>query len=241
MKFYQNKQVNVYGQDIGCTVENRARAITIQPLLGQYVDLIPFHNVDVFDKRLEQFFSVIEQEPDLSCWTYLPYEKIADIQQLRHLMMQNFGFSNSIFYFISVTGQFVGYLGLMNLRENIAVLEIGNVYFSHQLRQHRAATEAMYLLLRESFVSGYRRVEWKCDDLNQASKNAALRFGFSYEGLFRQDRIYKGRNRNTAWFSMLDEEWYNIQHAYTQWLAPDNFNKQHQQVKRLQDFFEGIT
>ncbi len=90
-------------------------------------------------------------------------------------------------------------------------------------------------MLYTSFQSEFRRVEWKCDDLNQPSKNAALRFGFTYEGLFRQDRIYKGRNRNTAWFSILDDEWLIIQKGYEAWLSADNFDKDGLQNNKLSE------
>ena len=103
------------------------------------------------------------------------------------------------------------------------------------MKQSTAATEVIYLLLKTCFEQGFRRVEWKCDDLNQPSKRAALRLGFQYEGTFRQDRIAKGRNRNTAWFSMLDEEWMPLQKAYIAWLKADNFDKEGKQKKRLSD------
>lgn len=101
-------------------------------------------------------------------------------------------------------------------------------------RQSYSATEAMYLLLRQVFDLGYRRCEWKCDDLNGPSKNAALRLGFSYEGLFRQAVVVKGRNRNTAWFSILDNEWPSQKIALQQWLKLNNFDKNGQQKQSLQ-------
>jgi RimJ/RimL family protein N-acetyltransferase len=126
----------------------------------------------------------------------------------------------------------------LNIQRAHGTAEIGNVYFSHQLKQSRAATETIYLLLRACFSAGYRRIEWKCDDLNEPSKRAALRFGFHYEGLFRQHYIVKGRSRNTAWFSMLDEEWPELDNPYQAWLNADNFDAAGRQKRRLQDFIQ---
>ena len=104
------------------------------------------------------------------------------------------------------------------------------------MKQSTASTEVIYLLLKACFEQGFRRVEWKCDDLNLPSKRAALRFGFQHEGTFRQDRIAKGRNRNTAWFSILDQEWPELEKAYLAWLKADNFDQNGQQKLRLCDF-----
>ncbi|WP_425918104.1 GNAT family N-acetyltransferase [Acinetobacter sp. TSRC1-2] len=108
---------------------------------------------------------------------------------------------------------------------------MGNVYFSHQMKQSTASTEVIYLLLQACFEQGFRRVEWKCDELNQPSKRAAARFGFQYEGTFRQHRIVKGRNRNTAWFSILDEEWINLQEAYQNEFELNNLDAEGEQKK----------
>ena len=138
-------------------------------------------------------------------------------------------------YLIEVNHMIVGWIGLINERSAHRAIEVGNVYFSHQMKQSTASTEVIYLLLKTCFEQGFRRVEWKCDELNQPSKRAALRFGFQYEGTFRQDRIAKGRNRNTAWFSILDEEWSSLEMVYQQWLSPENFDMDGKQKKRLSD------
>lgn len=149
-------------------------------------------------------------------------------------MKKNFGFTETKHFLIEVEGKILGWIALMNERSEHAVIEIGNVYFSHQMKRSVAATETIYLLLKACFEQGFRRVEWKCDDLNEPSRQAALRFGFQFEGVFRQDRISKGNNRNTAWYSILDEEWQTIQVAYENWLNPENFDAKVQQKKRLQ-------
>jgi RimJ/RimL family protein N-acetyltransferase len=102
-------------------------------------------------------------------------------------------------------------------------------------------TEAMYLMMQNVFELGYRRYEWKCDALNQASRRAALRLGFQYEGTFRQARINKGRNRDTAWFAIIDKDWPRLRQAFQQWLAPSNFTEAGQQRKRLSELTAAVA
>ncbi len=154
----------------------------------------------------------------------MPYSGFETSDELRIALTNCFGFKGTTHYLIEVNHTIVGWVGLMNQRPTDHVIEIGNVYFSHQMKQSTASTEVIYLLLKACFEQGFRRVEWKCDELNQPSKRAALRFGFQYEGTFRQDRIAKGRNRNTAWFSILDEEWPSLATAYQHWLSAENFD-----------------
>jgi RimJ/RimL family protein N-acetyltransferase len=116
------------------------------------------------------------------------------------------------------------------------VIEVGNINYSPLLQRKPAATEAMFLMMRRAFDElGYRRYEWKCDSLNAPSRAAALRLGFQYEGLFRQAAIYKGRSRDTTWFSIIDSEWPALRSAYEQWLAPENFDAAGRQQRKLSD------
>ncbi len=125
---------------------------------------------------------------------------------------------------IDATGQAVGYFTLMEIRPAMRVIEVGHVLYSPALQRTPLGTEAQYLLARYAFeMLGYRRYEWKCNALNAASRRAALRYGFSYEGTFRQHLIAKGRNRDNAWFSMLDSEWPARKVNFERWLAPENF------------------
>ncbi|UGA36282.1 GNAT family N-acetyltransferase [Chromobacterium haemolyticum] len=110
---------------------------------------------------------------------------------------------------------------------------MGHLNFSPLLQRRPAATEAMYLLMRQAFALGYRRYEWKCDALNQPSQRAALRLGFRFEGLFRQAMVYKGRNRDTAWFSVLDHEWPALRLGFENWLSADNFDAAGEQRRTL--------
>jgi len=238
MKNYLKTQQNEFGQNVGFSLKHN---LSIQPisgtLKGQYINLI-----DVAEGLSEQAASLIWDcivtEPSEECWTYLPYSAPQNQIALKNNLQNLFGFKGSTHFLIEVDGEVQGWIALLNPRLGHAAIEIGNVYFSHKMKKSKAATEAIFLLLKQCFKYGFRRVEWKCDDANAPSKAAALRFGFQYEGLFRQDRIVKGRNRNTAWFSIIDEEWSNLDQAYQQWLSPENFDAQGFQKQRLSDFFD---
>jgi len=122
------------------------------------------------------------------------------------------------------------------------VIEIGHIWFAPTLRRTRQATEAIYLLARHAFDDlGYRRFEWKCDSLNQPSRRAAERFGFVYEGVFRQHMVVKGRNRDTAWFSILDREWPAVRAGFEAWLSSPNFDEEDRQRKSLRELREGLA
>lgn len=118
----------------------------------------------------------------------------------------------------------LGYAFYLNIVPSMGSIEVGNINFSPRLQQTPAATEAMFLMMREAFDLGYRRYEWKCNALNLPSRRAAQRFGFSWEGIFRLHLIVKGRNRDTAWLAMTDADWPHMRAAFETWLAPDNFD-----------------
>jgi RimJ/RimL family protein N-acetyltransferase len=124
----------------------------------------------------------------------------------------------------------------MRIEPKHGVIEVGNIYFSPRLARTRAATEAMYLLMANAFGLGYRRYEWKCDSCNLPSRAAATRFGFTYEGLFRQAIVNKGRNRDTSWFAIIDADWNGgLRDAYLRWLSEDNFDVNGAQKLRLSE------
>jgi RimJ/RimL family protein N-acetyltransferase len=135
---------------------------------------------------------------------------------------------------IDASGRAVGYLTLMEIRQQMRVIEVGHVLYSPALQRKPLGTEAQFLLARYAFETlGYRRYEWKCNALNAASRRAALRSGFTYEGTFRPHLIAKGRNRDNAWFSMLDSEWPARRRNFERWLAPDNFTTDGRQKTSL--------
>ncbi len=126
----------------------------------------------------------------------------------------------------NATGLAVGQASYLRIEPDHRSIEVGNIIFAPALQRSPGATEAMYLMARYAFNDlGYRRYEWKCNALNQPSRRAALRLGFTFEGVFRQHMIIKGRNRDTAWFSMLDAEWPERQANFERWLAPSNFDE----------------
>jgi RimJ/RimL family protein N-acetyltransferase len=141
---------------------------------------------------------------------------------------------------IDKAGHACGIVTLMEVRPQMRVIEVGNILLSPALQRTPLATEAQYLLARYVFETlGYRRYEWKCNALNAPSRRAAVRFGFNFEGLFRQHMIIKGRNRDTAWYAMLDNEWPFRKLAFEHWLAPENFDAHGRQKTRLTDETEG--
>ena len=237
MRNYLKTQQNQFGQMTGSSLEENVTASTVQgDISGRYVKLVDVAH-GITDQAAGQLWEAVSTEPDERCWTYLPYSAPQSQQSLKDSLQNLFGFKDSTHFLIEVAGEVQGWVALLNLRLAHGAVEIGNVYFSHKMKQSRAATETIFLLLQQCLNNNFRRVEWKCDDCNEPSKTAALRFGFQYEGLFRQDRIVKGHNRNTAWFSMIDDEWSELKNAYQQWLSPDNFDEHGFQKQKLSDFF----
>ena len=135
----------------------------------------------------------------------------------------------------TATGKPVGIASYMRIDTANGVMEVGHLNYSPLLQRKPAATEAMYVMMKRAFELGYRRYEWKCDALNAASRAAAQRLGFSYEGVFRQASIYKGRNRDTAWYAIIDAEWPELERAFLRWLDPANFDAQGRQRVRLSE------
>jgi len=135
--------------------------------------------------------------------------------------------------FDKASGTPVGVASHMRIDPGNGVIEVGHLAYSPLLQKTPAATEAMFLMMQRAFALGYRRYEWKCDALNARSRRAAQRYGFSYEGVFRQAAVYKGRNRDTAWFSILSSEWPALKAAFERWLAPENFDAGGQQKVSL--------
>lgn len=133
------------------------------------------------------------------------------------------------------TGRAEGRQALMRIDQTHGVIEIGSIMWGPALQQTRMATEALFLFADHIFTLGYRRFEWKCNDLNEPSKRAALRFGFHPEGVFRQHMVVKGVNRDTAWFAMTDQDWQHLRPTYERWLAPDNFDTNGRQVRKLEE------
>lgn len=164
-------------------------------------------------------------------WTYLTSGPFADVAEYRAWAEKAGAGTDSLFHAIVDlrTQKPVGVAAYMRIEPTHGVVEIGSLRFSPLMQKTPVATEAMYLMMRHAFEMGYRRYEWKCDSHNAPSRAAAQRFGFSYEGLFRQHMVNRKRTRDTAWFSIIDSEWPALNAAFSKWLAPENFDAEGRQ------------
>ncbi|NML34693.1 GNAT family N-acetyltransferase [Paraburkholderia antibiotica] len=227
---------NAYGQPIGAPVPDwhGAQAPGREPLTGRYCRL---EAVDV-ERHAEALFDAYRSAADARDWTYLTVGPFDSLAAYREHLTRMAASKDPLHHTVIdlATGKPVGTLALMRIDPANGVIEVGHVTYSPLLKRTRIATEAMFLLMSEVFDKlGYRRFEWKCDSLNEPSRRAALRYGFTFEGIFRQAIVYRERNRDTAWFSIIDGEWPALRECYAQWLDARNFDAQGQQAERLAD------
>jgi RimJ/RimL family protein N-acetyltransferase len=197
---------------------------------GRYVDVEPL----VAAKHGDALWSATAQNDEL--WRYMPWGPFPTREAFdTHMAKLEASEDPLVFAIIDkTTGLAAGNATLMRIDEPNRVIEVGGIVFGPLLQRTRGATEAMYLMAKYVFEDlGYRRYEWKCNALNAPSRAAALRLGFSYEGLFRQHMIVKGQNRDTAWFSLLDSEWPARRQAFEAYLNPANFDSHGHQIKPL--------
>jgi RimJ/RimL family protein N-acetyltransferase len=176
-------------------------------------------------------------------WTYLPVGPFADAEAYSAWIDGASRSEDPLFFAIidAVSGRAVGVASYLRIDPANGVIEVGHLQFSRRLQRTPAATEAIFLLMKHAFDAlGYRRFEWKCDSLNAPSRAAAERLGFTYEGTFRQAVVYKGRNRDTAWYAIVDGDWPTIRAAFEAWLSPSNFDASGQQRARLADLRAGL-
>lgn len=168
-------------------------------------------------------------------WTYLGYGPFGTEADYRAWMAGVCGKNDPLFFAIldPLGSQALGVASYLRIGPQNGSLEIGHLAFSPLLQRTRAATEAVFLMLQQAFDLGYRRCEWKCDALNAPSRAAALRLGFTFEGIFRQAAVVKGRNRDTAWYSITEDDWPGQRVVFLHWLDPANFNAQGKQLTRL--------
>ncbi len=170
-------------------------------------------------------------------WTYLNEQPFASEADYRAWVERAAAGDDPLFFAIVdlASGEAHGLASYLRIEPGDGVIEVGNITYSPLLQRTTAATEAMYLMMRRAFDElGYRRYEWKCNALNAGSRSAALRLGFTYEGTFRQARVVKGRNRDTAWYSITDAEWPRIRTAFEAWLDPANFDAAGHQLSPLE-------
>ncbi len=170
-------------------------------------------------------------------WDYLPYGPFHSAAAYHRWVKSVSDHADPFFYalFDKDTQSWGGVASYLRITPESGSIEIGHINLSPQLQGQRAATEAFYLMMKWAFEAGYRRFEWKCDALNMPSRRAAQRLGLSYEGVFRQATVVKGRNRDTAWFAAIDKEWAALSAAYDVWLSPSNFDPKGRQAESLSD------
>jgi len=170
-------------------------------------------------------------------WDYMPYGPFSSAAQYHRWVRDAAGQPDPFFLAIYDKDQerWGGVASYLRVKPEAGSIEVGHIAMAPLLQRTRAATEAMALMMRWAFQAGYRRYEWKCNALNLASRRAAQRLGLSYEGVFRQAAVIKGRNRDTAWFAAIDSEWPALSEAYRVWLDPTNFDKDGRQIERLSD------
>jgi len=170
-------------------------------------------------------------------WDYMGVGPFSSSAQFYRWMQEATAKDDIHFYAIRDldSGEWGGFAAYLRVKPTAGVIEVGFIAMAPCLQRTRAATEAIYLMMNWAFEAGYRRCEWKCDALNRPSRRAGQRFGFSYEGIFRQAMLVKGRNRDTAWFAVIDKEWSALDEAFHLWLDPGNFDGSGQQRERLSD------
>ena len=227
---------NAHGQPIGTPVPGWTPRT--QPprtaMTGVRCTIVPLdpaaHTDDLWD--------AFSADPSGKSWTYLFVDLPASKEALRIYLDAQSKTTDPLAHTIldNATGRAVGFASFMRIDPNMGVIEVGNINYSERLKRTALATETMFLMMKRVFDElGYRRYEWKCDSLNHPSRKAAERLGFVYEGTFRQAVMYKGRNRDTAWFSIIDKEWPALKRAYETWLNPANFDAQGAQRRGLAD------
>jgi RimJ/RimL family protein N-acetyltransferase len=192
-----------------------------RPLVGTRVRLEPLDP----ERHADDLLAAASGDPRL--WDYLPYGPFAGAEELRGWLAERATSLDPLFLTVvdTQTERPQGVVSYLRIEPEHGCIEIGHIWFGAPLQRTPAATETIYLLARHAFDDlGHRRLEWKCDAANARSRRAAERFGFTFEGVFRQHMIVKGRNRDTAWFALLDGEWPAVRAAYEAWLRPENFD-----------------
>ena len=195
------------------------------PIKGRYVELVPQDG----SRHAADLFAAGHETPEsLKIWDYLAYGPWASVEDYRATMRAQSADFNTIFYAIRPldSHRFEGQSSYLDINPAMGVIEIGHIWFGPNLARTRAATEALYLMIRHAMDDlKYRRMHWRCNSLNDKSRQAAHRLGFRFEGIFYNHMIFKGKNRDTAWYSILDDEWTEIRSIFETWLDESNFDE----------------
>ncbi len=229
---------NHLGQPIGFAVPDwvPARPPPRTPIVGRWCRVEP---LDVA-RHADDLFVAYGEDRERRIWTYLPYGPFETRAAFEDWMTAVCQGEDPLFHAIveATSGRALGVASYLRVTPETGAIEVGHINYAPALQRTAAATEAMYLMMVRVFEElGYRRYEWKCDALNEGSRAAAMRLGFVFEGVFRQATLYKGRNRDTAWYGITDRDWPKLKRAYEAWLDPANFDTAGRQKARLSDLF----
>jgi RimJ/RimL family protein N-acetyltransferase len=231
---------NEFGQPIGPPLSGWVPppAPPREPIDGRYCRLEPLDA----DLHAEGLYEAYAATPDARGWTYLQYGPFPDPTAYRVWVETASASGDPLFFAVidKAAGLPAGVVSYLRITPPAGSIEVGHIHYAPPLRRSPAATEAMFLLMRRAFDLGYRRYEWKCDALNAASRAAAVRLGLSFEGVFRQATVYKGRSRDTAWYAAIDADWPLLRTAFEAWLDPRNFGADGRQRLRLSDLTEPV-
>ncbi len=229
--------INELGQPVGFAVENfiAPPRPNFHFLTGHYVRVEPISMAHV--PSLYDAFSIDSKGVN---WTYMPYGPFIDSAEFAEWAKSICFGEDPKFYTIFLDDNPTGVASYLRIEPKVGCIEIGHIHLSPLLQRTRAGTEALLLMIEWAFCAGYRRLEWKCDALNAPSRHAAQRFGFSFEGIFRQATMYKSRNRDTAWYAITDREWPNLEKVYQIWRQPDNFDAEGRELKKLSELSSEI-
>lgn len=225
------QRLNALGQPIGLPLgDTSPRPVPPRTdMVGRYCSVVPLS-----PDHADDLYSAFRADHEDHIWTYLPNGPYHDPADFRAWVDQAVTWDDPLMHAILVNGRALGHASYLRITPASASIEVGFITLSPALQRTRAATEFQFLMMQRAFDDlGYRRYEWKCDALNAPSRKAALRLGFTYEGTFRQATHYKGRNRDTAWFSILDGEWPALKQRFVRWLSPDNFDAHGMQKSAL--------
>jgi RimJ/RimL family protein N-acetyltransferase len=204
------------------------------PIAGTHAMLEPLEP----ERHGDDLFAAATDSSDPGMWSYLPYGPFRHEAEFAAFLARQAATDDPMHFAIidRESGRAVGMCSFMRMDLANGAIEIGHIWFGPRIQRSTTASEAIYLMQRETLGKlGYRRLEWKCDNANARSKRAAARFGFTFEGIFRQHSVVKGKNRDTAWFSLLDSEWPANERAFDAWLAPENFDADGNQRRSLSE------
>jgi RimJ/RimL family protein N-acetyltransferase len=233
-------RLNSLGQPIGFAIPGWTRPShpPRESMVGHFCRVEP---LDI-GRHAAELYLANRLDTDNRIWTYLAYGPFDTLESYLAWMDRLCCGDDPLFHAIvdGMTGKAVGVASYLRIDPASGSIEVGHINYSPSLQRTPAATEAMYLMMKRAFDLGYRRYEWKCDALNAASRTAAQRLGLSFEGVFRQASVYKDRNRDTAWYAAIDQEWPALQAAFRQWLGPANFDANGQQRASLTDLTRPI-